>query len=295
MTDRSVTLEPKTKHKNPKAANPRRAAVHIGPSAGKVSLRLNIIWAYRELLFFFIWRDIKVRYKQTVMGASWAILQPFLTMLIFSLFFGRFAKVPSDNLPYPIFSFAALVPWTFFSNGVLQSSNILVSNANMLKKIYFPRLTMPIASILTGLLDFILAFLVLIAMMLFYRITPTINTLWLPCFVLLALITALGAGFWLSALNAQFRDVRYIVPFLIQAWLFSTPIAYPSSIIPERWRALYGINPMTGVVEGFRWALLGTDTAPGLTILVSCLFALALLISGVYYFRRKENTFADIL
>jgi lipopolysaccharide transport system permease protein len=267
----------------------------IEPSRGWVALKLDRLWAYRELLYFFVWRDIKVRYKQTVMGASWAIIQPFFTMIIFSLFFGRFAKVPSDGLPYPIFSYAALVPWTFFANALTQASNSLVHNANMLRKVSFPRMTLPIAAVLAGMVDFILAFSVLLGMMLFYDYIPTINAIWLPFFLLLALITSLGISLWLSAVNVQFRDVRYTTPFLIQSWLFTTPIVYPSSLIPEPWRTLYSINPMVWVVEGFRWALLGTDTAPGPIIIVSSLVALAMLVSGAFYFRRMEKTFADVV
>jgi lipopolysaccharide transport system permease protein len=265
------------------------------PSKGWARPKFRELWEYRELLFFFAWRDIKVRYKQTVMGASWAIIQPFFTMVIFSLFFGRLANVPSDGLPYPIFSYAALVPWTFFANGVTQSSNSLVSSAEMIKKIYFPRLALPIATILAGLVDFVLAFIVLLGMMLYYQLVPTINVIWLPFFLLLAVVTSLGVGLWLSAMNVQFRDVRYTIPFLIQAWLFLTPIVYPSSSIPEPWRTVYGINPMAGVVEGFRWALLGTDTAPGPMIVVSSFVALVLFISGAFYFRRMEQGFADVL
>ena len=264
-------------------------------SKGWARPKFRELWEYRELLFFFAWRDIKVRYKQTVMGASWAIIQPFFTMVIFSLFFGRLANVPSDGLPYPIFSYAALVPWTFFANAVTQSSNSLVSSAEMIKKIYFPRLALPIATILAGLVDFVLAFIVLLGMMLYYRMVPTINIVWLPFFLLLAVVTSLGVGLWLSAMNVQFRDVRYTIPFLIQAWLFLTPIVYPSSSIPEPWRTVYGINPMAGVVEGFRWALLGTDTAPGPMIVVSSVVALVLFISGAFYFRRMEQSFADVL
>ncbi|MBN1217549.1 MAG: ABC transporter permease [Anaerolineae bacterium] len=267
----------------------------IEPSKGWVSLRLDKLWAYRELLYFFVWRDIKVRYKQTVMGASWAIIQPLFTMVIFSLFFGRLAKVPSDGLPYPIFSYAALVPWTFFANALNQASNSLVQNANMLKKVSFPRMTMPIATVFAGIVDFVLAFSVLLGMMFFYGLVPTINALWLPLFLLLALATSLGVSLWLSAMNVQFRDVRYITPFLVQAWLFATPIAYPSSLLSKPWRTLYGINPMVGVVEGFRWALLGTDTAPGPILIVSTLVALGLLVSGAFYFRRMEKTFADVV
>jgi lipopolysaccharide transport system permease protein len=253
------------------------------------------LWEYRELLFFFVWRDVKVRYKQTVLGAAWAIIQPFFTMVIFSLFFGRLASIPSDGLPYPIFSYAALVPWTFFATALTQASNSLVLSANMVKKIYFPRLTLPIATVLAGVVDFMLAFLVLMGMMLFYGLTPTINVLWLPLFLLLALVTSLGVSLWLSAMNVQFRDVHYTIPFLTQAWLFVTPIAYPSSLLPEPWRTLYGLNPMAGVVEGFRWALLGSDTAPGPMTFVSALVALVLFMSGAFYFRRMEQSFADVL
>jgi lipopolysaccharide transport system permease protein len=265
------------------------------PSKGWAWPRLRELWEYRELLYFFAWRDIKVRYRQTVMGALWAIIQPFFTMVIFSLFFGRLAQVPSDGLPYPIFSYAALVPWTFFANALTQASNSLVFSANMVKKIYFPRLSLPIATVLAGVIDFVLAFIVLLGMMLFYGLVPTLNVIWLPLFLLLALVTSLGVGLWLSAMNVQFRDVRYTVPFLTQTWLFMTPIAYPSSLLSEPWRTLYGLNPMAGVVEGFRWALLGTDTEPGPMIIVSAVVALTLLVSGAFYFRRMEQSFADVL
>jgi lipopolysaccharide transport system permease protein len=257
--------------------------------------KLRELWEYRELLFFFAWRDIKVRYRQTVMGALWAIIQPFFTMVIFSLFFGRLANVPSDGLPYPIFSFTALVPWTFFANALAQASNSLVINANMVKKIYFPRLALPIATVLAGVVDFVLAFIVLLGIMLYYGFVPTINIIWLPFFTLLALVTSLGVSLWLAAMNVQFRDVHYTIPFLTQAWLFVTPIAYPSSLLSEPWRTVYGLNPMAGVVEGFRWALLGTDTAPGRMIMVSALVAVILFVSGAFYFRRMEQSFADVL
>ena len=247
------------------------------------------------MIYFFVWRDLKVRYRQTILGVSWAVLQPFLTMVILSLFFGRLAKVPSDGLPYPVFSYAALVPWTFFANSLTTASNSIISSSNMLKKIYFPRMTLPIAAVLSGLVDLFLALLVLLGMMLVYGLVPTANVLWLPALLLLTLVTSLGASLWLSAMNVQFRDVRYAVPFLIQAWMFATPVAYPSSLLSEPWKTVYGLNPMAGVVEGSRWALLGTDTAPGLIILVSTLVAVALLLSGAYYFRRMEKSFADIV
>lgn len=269
--------------------------IRLQPSNGWRALNLREFWRYRELLYFLSWRDIKVRYKQTALGALWAILQPFLTMLIFSLFFGNLAKMPSDGIPYPIFAFAALVPWTFFSNGLTQSGNSLVQSAGMLKKVYFPRLIVPISSILSGVVDFLFAFLVLIGLMFWYGIAPTANVVWLPFLLLLAFGTALGVGLWLSAMNVQFRDVRYTIPFLAQFWLFATPIAYPSSLLSEPWRTIYGINPMVGVVEGFRWALLGTATAPGPLIIVSALTMLTILITGMFYFRRMESTFADVV
>ncbi len=267
----------------------------IRPSKGWVSLGLQEVWEYRELLYFLIWRDIKVRYKQTFIGGAWAIIQPFFTMVVFSLFFGWLARIPSDGIPYPIFSYAALVPWMFFANGLSQSSDSLVGSANLIKKVYFPRLAIPTAAVLSGIVDFVLAFSVLLGMMLFYGIIPTWNIVWLPAFLILTLITSLGVGLWVSAMNVQFRDVRYTVPFLIQFWLFSTPIAYPSSLLSEPWRTIYGINPMVGVVEGFRWALLGADTAPGPIIIVSSMAAFIALVSGAFYFRRMEKTFADVV
>jgi lipopolysaccharide transport system permease protein len=267
----------------------------IRPSRGWVSLRLHELWEYHELLYFLTWRDIKVRYKQTILGAAWAIIQPFFTMVAFSLFFGGLAKVPSDGIPYPIFSYAALVPWTFFAHGLAQASNSLIDSANLIRKVYFPRLIIPIATVLSGVVDFTLAFIMLLGMMLFYGIMPTVNALWLPLLLVLALVTALGVGLWLAAMNVQFRDVRYTVPFLTQFWLFVTPIAYPSSLLAEPWRTLYAINPMVGVVEGFRWALLGAETAPGPIIIISSLAALVLLASGAFYFRRTEKTFADVV
>jgi len=271
------------------------STLRIAPSTGWVPLKLSELWEYRELLYFLVWRDIKVRYKQTALGATWAIIQPFLTMVVFSLFFGHLAKMPSDGIPYPIFSFAALVPWSFFANGLSQSSNSLVGSSNLITKVYFPRLIIPLASSFSGVVDFLIAFAVLIAMMLYYGLLPTLNVLWLPLFLLLAMVTSLGVGLWLSALNVEYRDVRFIVPFITQFWLFVTPIAYPSSLLPEPWHTLYGLNPMVGVVEGFRWALLGTKTAPGAIIAVSSAAAMVILITGAFYFRRMEKTFADIV
>jgi lipopolysaccharide transport system permease protein len=269
--------------------------IRIEPTRGWVSLQLKELWAYRELLYFLIWRDMKVRYKQTALGVGWAIIQPMFTMIVFSVFFGRLGKIPSDGIPYPIFSFAALVPWTFFAQGLGQASNSLVGSANLIKKVYFPRLAVPIASVTSGIIDFSIAFAMLLGMMLYYGILPTLNVIWLPCLLLLTLMTSLGVSLWLSALNVQFRDVRHVLPFLTQLWFFATPIAYPSSLLSEPWRTLYSLNPMVGVVEGFRWALLGTETAPGLMLIVSSLTALALLVGGAYYFRRLEKTFADVI
>ncbi len=267
----------------------------LEPIRGWAPLGLRELWEFRELLYFLTWRDVKVRYKQTFLGASWAIIQPFFTMVVFSLFFGKLAKIPSDGVPYPVFAFAALVPWTFFSNALTQSSNSLVQGANLIRKVYFPRLTVPISSVLGGVVDFVLAFAVLLLMMLVLGIAPTWNVVWLPFFILLAFITSLGVGLWLSALNVKFRDVRYALPFLTQFWMFSTPIAYPSSLLSEPWRTVYGINPMVGVVEGFRWALLGTDTAPGPMVAVSTVVACLLLVTGLFYFRRMESSFADLV
>lgn len=256
---------------------------------------MSELWHYRELIFFLTWRDISVRYKQTVLGAAWAIIQPFFTMLVFSLFFGRLGKMPSDGLPYPLFVYCALLPWQLFAYSLMESGNSLVANERLITKVYFPRLIIPLTAALAGLIDFTIALTVLLGMMVFYRIIPT-PALWtFPLFVFLTLLTALGVGLWLSALNVQYRDVRYIIPFVIQLWLFATPIAYPASLIPENWRVLYGINPMAGVVEGFRWALLGTGNAPGPLLAISALVALVLFISGMYYFRRVERTFADTL
>lgn len=267
----------------------------IEPVEGWVSLNLAQVWEFRELLYFLTWRDIKVRYKQTVLGVGWAILQPVMTMVVFSIFFGNLAKVPSDGIPYPIFSFAALVPWTFFSNGLLNSTQSLVGSGQMIKKIYFPRIVIPLSAVLAGIVDFVLAFGVLILMMIGYGIYPTGNVVWLPALLLLAFITSLGVGLCLSALNVQFRDVKHTIGFVNRFWLFATPIAYSSSMLDEPWRTLYALNPMAGVVEGFRWALLGTETEPGLMILVSSVVAVSLLVGGAYYFRRLERTFADVV
>lgn len=267
----------------------------IRPASGWVPLELGELWEHRELLYFFIWRNIKVRYKQTVLGGAWAIIQPFLTMVVFSIFFGRLAGIPSEGVPYPIFAYTALVPWTFFANALSQASNSLLEHERMITKIYFPRLLLPTSAVLSGLIDFAISFSILIGMMFWYRLTPTIGLLLVPLFILAAALTALGVGLWLSALNVQYRDVRYVIPFLIQFWLFSTPIAYPSSLVPEQWQFLYGLNPMAGVVEGFRWALLGTSSISPELVFSSLLTMSLVLVGGLYYFRKMEETFADVV
>ena len=272
-----------------------RAAIRITPAEGRPRLELRELWAYRELLFFLVWRDIKVRYKQTELGVAWALLQPVLTMAVFSLFFGRVVRVPSDGVPYPAFSLAALVPWTFFAYGLTQSANSVVADQQLITKVYFPRLAIPTATVLSGLADLVPSLVVLLGLLAYYEIVPSLAVLWIVPLLLLAFVTALGAGVWLAALNVRYRDVRYTVPFLTQLWLFATPVAYPSSLIGEPWRTLYGLNPMAGVVEGFRWALLGTDTAPGPMIAASAAAAVLMLVGGLYYFRSMEDSFADVI
>lgn len=273
----------------------------IEPSRGWVSLRLRDLWEYRELLYFLVWRDVKVRYKQTLLGAAWAILQPTLTMVVFTIFFGRLAKIGSEGVPYPIFSYVGLLPWTFFAQGLTQSSNSLVGSSHLITKVYFPRLVIPLASVIAGVVDFALAFLVLLGLMAFYGVVPTVAVLALPAFFLLAFAVALGAGTWLSALNVEYRDVRYVVPFLIQIWLFVTPVIYPARAVVGKLQELglpgwlYGLNPMVGVVEGFRWALLGIGTPPGPVIWASAAVTVVLLVTSAAYFRRLEKTFADVV
>src|SRR5438876_3050769 len=267
----------------------------IRPQTGWTAAGLKELWEYRELLYFLTWRDIKVRYKQTVLGAAWAIIQPFFMMVVFSLFFGYLAKVPSDGIPYPIFAYAAMLPWQLFAHALTESSNSLVANERLITKVYFPRLVIPLATILAGLVDFAIAFVVGIGLMAWYGIVPGPFIAAVPLFVALAVLTALAAGLWLSALNVEDRDVRYTLGFLVQIWLFATPVAYPSSLVPERWRALYGLNPMAGVVEGFRWALLGHGQPPGALLVVSTAVTFVVLAGGLWYFKRMERTFADVV
>ncbi len=267
----------------------------VKPSSGWAALNLRDLWIYRELVYFMTWRNLKVRYKQSVLGVGWAILQPFLTMVVFSIFFGNLAGVPSDGVPYPIFSYTALIPWTLFSKALQDASHSLVQNSHMITKIYFPRMILPLAAVLAGVLDFLIAFVVLLGMMVFYHVTPTANIWTIPLFLLLTLVTAIGVGLWLSALNVLYRDIGYVLPFLTQFWMYISPIAYPTSMVPEKWRLVYALNPMTGVVEGFRWALLGTGQAPGMVTLVSSLTALVIFVTGMFYFRRMERLFADMV
>lgn len=270
-----------------------QSAVHIRPARGLASLGLRELWQYRELSYFLVWRDVKVRYAQTALGISWAVVQPLLTMVVFTLFFGRLSGMPSDGVPYPIFAFAALVPWTFFSNGLVQAANSLVLNQNLIKKVYFPRLAIPTTAVVSGGVDLAVAMVVLVLMMFWYGIGPSARVVWLPLLLLLAFVASLGAGLWLAALNVRYRDVRVVTPFLVQLWLLATPIAYPSSLLREPWRTLNGLNPMAGVVEGVRWALLGTPAFPGPTLLVSTVTSFVVLVGGVLWFRSMERTFAD--
>jgi len=271
--------------------------IYIKPSTGLAALNLRDLWLYRELVYFMIWREIKVRYKQTMLGAAWAIIQPVLTMIVFTFIFGRVAKLPTDgNIPYPIFSYTALLPWGLFSAALNQASRSLTSNQNMVSKIYFPRLVLPLASVLSGLVDFVIAFVILIGLLIYYRVMPSINVLWaLPLFLLLTIITALGVALWLSAINVKYRDVNYALPFMTQFWQFITPIAYSSTLIPAKWQIIYMLNPMAGVVNGFRWALLGIGNGPDAGLWLSVGISLLVLVSGLYYFRNMEKTFADTI
>ena len=270
--------------------------IYIKPSTGLTALNLSDLWVYRELVFFMIWRDIKVRYKQTLLGATWAVIQPVMTMLVFTFIFGTVAKVPTDGIPYPIFSYTALLPWGLFVTALNQASRSLTSNHNMITKVYFPRLVLPLASVLAGLVDFAIAFIIMLGMMWYFGVTPTISVLWtLPLFLLLAIITALGVALWLSAINVKYRDVNYALPFLTQFWLFITPVAYSANIISEKWQLVYSLNPMAGVVNGFRWALLGAGNGPDLALWVSVGISLLILVSGLFYFRNMERTFADTI
>lgn len=268
--------------------------IKIRPPKKWVPINFRELWQYHELLYFFTWRDVKIRYKQTALGFLWAIIQPLFMMVIFTLFFGNLAKIPSEGIPYPLFNFAALLPWTLFAEGLLRSTTSMVTNANIMTKVYFPRLIMPISGILSPLVDFAVAFVILIIMIVFFGFLPTIAIVLLPLFILLAILTSLSVGLWLSALNVKYRDFQYTIPFLIQIWLFASPVVYPSSLLPEQFRLLYGLNPMAGVIEGFRWALLGTNP-PEAMIMVSVGVVILLLVGGLFYFRRMEQYFADVV
>jgi len=271
------------------------STIIIKPVHGFEFIKLGDLWHYRELLYFLVWRDLKVRYKQTLIGAAWAIVQPFVTMIIFSIFFGRIAKIPSEGIPYPIFSYAALLPWTLFSQGTIQASNSLVSSASLITKVYFPRLVIPISAVLSPLIDFAIAFVVLIGMMIYYGVYPTVMVFWFPVFLLLTLVTTFGISIWFSALNVKYRDVRYAIPFLVQIWLFATPVIYPSTILQGKWRVFLGLNPMTAVIEGFRWSLLGVGKIGGRMIWASIAVAVVLFFTGIFYFQKTERSFADVV
>lgn len=275
---------------------PEPTTVYIRPARGLAALNLRDLWTYRELIYFMIWRDLKVRYKQTLLGAAWAIIQPLLTMLVFNFLFNNVAKLPSDGIPYPIFSYTALLPWGLFSTALNNASRSLTSNHNMITKIYFPKLILPMASVLAGLVDFAIAFVILIGLMFYYNVTPSLTALWaVPVFLLLSVITALGVALWLSAINVKYRDVGYALPFLTQFWMFITPVAYSSKVISEKWQVIYALNPMAGVVNGFRWALLGSGNPPDILVAISVGIALVVLFTGLIYFRNMERTFADTI
>lgn len=280
---------------SPPAAAAKKSTVVIKPSRSLFNLELAAVWEFRELLYFLVWRDVKVRYKQTIIGVAWAVLQPLMTMIIFTVIFGHLANIPSDGLPFSIFTFAALLPWNYFSQAISRVGLSLVGEANLIMKVYFPRLIIPIASVVAPLTDFFVSFLVLLVMMGWFGITPGWNILCLPVFLLLAVMTALAIGLWLSPLNVRYRDIGHTIPFLIQFWLFASPVAYPVSLVPEKWRLLYSLNPMVGVIEGFRWALLGTQSPAFGVMAVSAVVVVALLLGGIVFFKRMERTFADVV
>lgn len=270
--------------------------VIIKPSKGWVGLRLKDLWVYRELVYFLTWRDLKVRYKQSILGVLWAVLKPFMNMVVFSIFFGSLAKMPSDGVPYPLFYFVGSLPWELFGNALTVSSKSMVSSGNMISKIYFPRLIVPLSSVMASVVDFLISFVILIGLMFYYHYAPTIGLLWLPLLMILSLITALGVGFWTSALMVRYRDVGYILPFVTNLWMFITPVLYSASMIPEKWRVIYSLNPMTGVIEGFRYALLGTTQSISvLMIVLSIVISILMFVSGMFYFRRMEKQFADMI
>jgi len=267
----------------------------IAPPRGWFGLNLGELWQYRELLYFFVWRDIKIRYKQTAVGAAWAVFQPLMTMAVFSLFFGKLAKIPSNGLPYPVFYFSALLPWTYFSGALQNATNVVVEQQRVITKVYFPRLVLPLSAVVAGLIDFFIGFVVFLVIMAYYRIVPSLPIFFFPLFLLMAVLTALGVGLFLSALNAIYRDVRYVLPFLVQFWMFASPVAYPSSLVPQRWRWLYELNPMAGVIDGFRWSLTGKGQPPGILLAASASMVALLVAAGTVYFQKMEGTIADVV
>src|SRR5215469_5175957 len=277
------------------AQTPEVPVVRITPPTRWWVMPLTELWEYRELLYFYVWRELKVRYKQTVVGAAWAVLQPLMTMLVFSLFFGKLAHIPSGGLPYPVFYYSALLPWMYFSGALTNATNKVVENQYVITKVYFPRLILPISAVLSGLVDFAVSFLMFVVIMIYYRIQPMWTILFLPLFLLMAVATALGVGLWLSALNAVYRDVRYVVPFLLQFWMFASPVVYPSSLVPAKWRVLYELNPMAGVIEGFRWSFTGTGDPPSRMLLISAAMVVAIVVTGIMYFQKMETTIADVV
>jgi lipopolysaccharide transport system permease protein len=273
----------------------RAASVVLRPRQGLFSLDLEAVWRYRELLYFLVWRDVKVRYKQAAIGVGWAILQPLLTMVLFTVVFGNFARIPSDGLPYPVFAYTALLPWTYFAQALSRSGISLVGNANLITKVYFPRLIIPLAAAVAPLVDFLFSFGVLLGLMGWFGIAPTWGVLALPLYVLFAIMMALAMALWLAPLNVKYRDVGHTIPFLIQVWMYASPIAYPVRLVPEQWRLLYSLNPMVGVIEGFRWALLGKDSPDIMVMVVSAAMVVVLLLGGMVHFARMERTFADVV
>ena len=274
---------------------PAAAKVRIEPPRTWLELRLREVWMYRELLYFLVWRDLKVRYKQTAVGVAWVVLQPLMSMGAFTLFFGKLAKLPSDGLPYAVFYFAALAPWTYFATALTKTTNIVVGSQGLITKVYFPRLILPISGVVSGVVDFGISFLVLLALVLGYGLRPGLHAIWVPFLLLLAMATALGVGLWLSALNALYRDVGYVLPFVVQFWMLASPVAYPSSLVPAKWQWLYGLNPMVGVIEGFRWALTGHGQPPNELMLASAIAVAVILVSGLMFFQRMEGTVADLV
>lgn len=274
---------------------PEQPLVKIAPGKAGSALRVRDLWAYRELLYFLTWRDVKVRYKQTSLGAAWAILQPLLTMLIFTLLFGRLAGIQSGDIPYPLFSYAGLLIWTFFANAISNSGNSLVSSANLITKVYFPRLIIPAAAVIAGLVDLGIALIVLVPLMIYYQVSVGFGLVMIPLLVVICALLALGIGMWLSALNVKYRDIRYAIPFLIQLWMFASPVIYPASLLPEKWRWILLLNPLTGIIVNFRIALFGGQSFEWKSLGVSAVVTIFILFYSAYSFRRMERQFADIV